>query len=174
MEAETALVRTDGRVELNSVAAVYLYLAGIVNPGDTEAYETLRVCHAAEDIVFDKLGALLDNLLKRSENLFYCLNKLGFFTVAGFNTRDYISDIFVHKLHYPSCKNMGKIYSFKAIKSIDLQVLFFKLANFVVLPAKFRTNIRFLFVFSTILYGQYSIICHFKEKKVCCIIDCAF
>jgi len=41
MESETTLVRTKGRVELNTVAAVDLENAVIVLPDDTELDDTL-------------------------------------------------------------------------------------------------------------------------------------
>ena len=43
METKSALVRTDGAVELYSVALVYLNLAIVIYPGYTEGYDSLRL-----------------------------------------------------------------------------------------------------------------------------------
>jgi hypothetical protein len=41
MESESTLVRTQGRVELHSVASVHTQLATVVLPSDTELQDTL-------------------------------------------------------------------------------------------------------------------------------------
>ena len=46
MEAKTALVRTDGGVELYAIAAIYLDLSFVVNPLNAEGESSLRLNNA--------------------------------------------------------------------------------------------------------------------------------
>jgi hypothetical protein len=52
VQTYAALVWTYGRVELNSVAAVYLNLAVIVNPGNTEENLSFRLNYSFKHAVF--------------------------------------------------------------------------------------------------------------------------
>ena len=73
METQTALVRTNGTVELHTVADVYLYLSLVVNPRHTERRDTLWLYKAFNNFCFLKLGMLVVNVLNRGEYLLHCL-----------------------------------------------------------------------------------------------------
>jgi len=60
MEAQAALVRSNGAVHLDTVAAVDLHLAVAVRPGDAEHDDALRLGHAFEDFGLLVFGVLLD------------------------------------------------------------------------------------------------------------------
>ena len=59
METDTALVRTDGIVELNAVADVYLYLTLVIYPGYTECEYTIRLYDTLDDTVLFELKILV-------------------------------------------------------------------------------------------------------------------
>jgi hypothetical protein len=48
MESQAALVRTEGRVELNTIAAVDLWLVLVVFPDNTELDDSFRNCDDLE------------------------------------------------------------------------------------------------------------------------------
>ena len=57
METDTALVRTDSRVELYSVTCVCLNLTVIIDPGNLEGKDTLRLYDTLYDLcVLDGIG----------------------------------------------------------------------------------------------------------------------
>ena len=76
MEAQSALVRADGTVELHAVAKVYVYLAAVVNPRHAERHHALRLDYALYYLGALKLWVLVVNVLHRYEHLFYCLQVL--------------------------------------------------------------------------------------------------
>ncbi len=76
MKSETALVGTDGAVELNAETAVNLNLAVVVNPGNSEHNNSLGLGNSLENTVCLVLRVLLKNRLERCENLCSRLNKL--------------------------------------------------------------------------------------------------
>jgi hypothetical protein len=82
VETETALVRTDCRVVLNSVTAVYLNVTLVVNPGYSELNESLGLDHAADDICVNKILTALNNGLEGLENLVNSLKKFGLVCIA--------------------------------------------------------------------------------------------
>ena len=63
MEAQAALVRTNGTVELHSVAEVDMYLALVVHPWHTEGNDTLRLHQSLYDSCFLKFGVLVVHVL---------------------------------------------------------------------------------------------------------------
>ena len=69
MEAQAALVRTDGRVKLHTEAAVHLYVAVVVNPRHAEHDLTLRLEEALQKTFLLVLRILLNHNLKGVENL---------------------------------------------------------------------------------------------------------
>ena len=76
METKTALVRADSGVELNSEALVDLNLAAVVNPCYSEKNYSFGHNKALDDIHLLINRVLLDNGLKRFENLTDSLNEL--------------------------------------------------------------------------------------------------
>ena len=77
VESQTALVRTDSGVELYTVTSVYLYLAAVIYPSNSELDESLRLNHSLNDaVLFD--GRISCNYgFQRCQNLAYCLEELG-------------------------------------------------------------------------------------------------
>ena len=63
METDTALVRTDSRVELYSVTCVSLNLTVIVDPCNLEGKDTLRFHDALYDLCILELRVLVVNFL---------------------------------------------------------------------------------------------------------------
>ena len=76
MKSDTALVRSDSRVELYSETSVNLYLAVVVNPRNTEYDLSLRLYDSIENACVDKVLSLLSNGLESLKNLCNCLDKL--------------------------------------------------------------------------------------------------
>ena len=63
MEAQTALIRTDGTVELYTVAEVHLHFALVVNPRHAECNDALRFDDALYDLGLLKLWMLIIDIL---------------------------------------------------------------------------------------------------------------
>ena len=57
VKSQTALVRSDSAVELNSVTTVNLNSAVIVDPGNSENDLTLRLYDSLKNLLLDKLTA---------------------------------------------------------------------------------------------------------------------
>ena len=80
MEAETALVGTDSAVELDAVAGVGLDLALIVNPGDAEGEDAVRLYQTLNDLCLLELRVLVLDLF---DGLQYFLNSLQVLFLCG-------------------------------------------------------------------------------------------
>ena len=78
METDAALVRADGVVELHAIAEVVLYLAFVVDPGNAESDDAVRLDHALDDAVLLELGMLVVNVSYREQDLFDGLQILFF------------------------------------------------------------------------------------------------
>ena len=76
MKSDTALVRTDRRVELDTEASVYLNLAIVVYPRNAEDDLSLRLNDSVEYACVDEVLSLFSNGLKSLKNLCNCLNEL--------------------------------------------------------------------------------------------------
>ena len=83
METETALVRSDCRVELHSVTCVCLNLALVVYPCNLESKDTLRLYDTLNDLTLLKLWELVVNLLDRLQYFVYCLEILWLILILG-------------------------------------------------------------------------------------------
>ena len=68
MEAESALVRADGAIELDPVAEVGLDLTVVVNPGHSESEYPVRLDKTLDDLSFLELGVLVVDFLDGLEN----------------------------------------------------------------------------------------------------------
>ena len=104
MEPETALIRTDGGIELNSVSAVDLNLAVVVDPRNTELDESLGFDDTVDHTRLDNVGTPLDNRLERFKNLSDSLKKFGLIGVALAYCIVHALEILTFELHmmYPS------------------------------------------------------------------------
>ena len=92
MEAQAALVRADGGVELHTVATVDLHLAFVVNPGHAELDHALRLDEALQNAVLFVFGVLGNDRLEGVEHLVDGLQELRLVTIAS-------NDLVVHALH---------------------------------------------------------------------------
>lgn len=63
MEAQAAFVRTNGTVELNAIADIYMYFAVVVCPRNTESDDTLRLYKTLDKLCFLELWMLVVNVL---------------------------------------------------------------------------------------------------------------
>lgn len=100
VESETALVRSDGGVELHSEAAVDLHLAVVVHPADSELDESLGLDDALEDACVDKVGALCGDGFKGLEDLSHGLKELRFVGISLGDRIVYGSDVRVFEHVY--------------------------------------------------------------------------
>ena len=73
MEAETALIWTDGIVELDPVAGIGLNLTVVVNPGDAECEDSVRLHEPLNNLGVFKLRMLVVNILNRLKHFTYGL-----------------------------------------------------------------------------------------------------
>ena len=100
MEAQTALVGSDGAVELNAEAAVYSDVALVVNPRNAELDDSFRLDDAFEDAHLDIFGMLFDDRLEGFENLCHCLMKFRLIWIALFDCFHEICEILILKSHF--------------------------------------------------------------------------
>ena len=77
MEAKASLVRSKGPVELNTVAAVDLDLSFVIDPGDTEFNDTLRLTHPLQKGGFFIFRMCFNDGSKTREHFFDSLQKFG-------------------------------------------------------------------------------------------------
>ena len=73
VETQTALIRTNGTVELYTVADVHLYLALVVDPGHTEGDDTFRLHNTLNNLCFFEFRVLVVHVLDRLQHFPYCL-----------------------------------------------------------------------------------------------------
>ena len=101
VEAQAALIGTDGAIELHAVAAVDMNFALIVRPGHAERDLAVRLAHSLQKAGLLILGVLGDDSLNALENLFHGLNEKLFACVAGLNLIQNFLHIGVHFLQPP-------------------------------------------------------------------------
>ena len=97
MESQTALVGTDGVVELHAIARIDLYLAQIIDPGHLKGKLTIRFNDALSDLVRLELGVLIVGLLHGGQYLAHGLQILAF-------ARMTLLELQHQFLHVHSCK----------------------------------------------------------------------
>ena len=93
METQPAFVWADGRVKLHSVAAVDLYDAVVVHPGDAELDESFRLHNSVDHAGFHDIRTRCNNRLKGFENLFHGLQKFIFPCISFADRLIYILQI---------------------------------------------------------------------------------
>ena len=76
VEAKTAFVRANSRVELHAVANVDLHLTLVVDPGYTEGHDALGLNQTLDGLSLLELGMLIVDVLNGFEHFFHCLQKL--------------------------------------------------------------------------------------------------
>ena len=85
MEAQAALERADGVVELDAESAVDLHVSLIVHPGHTEDHGSLRFDNAFVDIGLYKFRVLLYRRLQRFHDFFDRLMKFRLVRIGLFD-----------------------------------------------------------------------------------------
>ena len=83
MESYTSLVGTDRAVHLHSVASVYLDLAFVIKPWDSEDDDSFRFHDSFKDLLFHKVRVLYDVWGYTFENLTYGLMEFLFVRILG-------------------------------------------------------------------------------------------
>ena len=128
MQAQAALVRADGGVELHAVAAVHMHLARVVHPGNTELNEAFRLHHTLQNALLFQFGMLFHISLQALQHLAHSLQKFGFARAAPayfvIHARQII--VFKHNLSpFPVARAQGAdIYKFPYIKLYPLNGIF--------------------------------------------------
>ena len=83
MEADTALIRADGVVELYAVAKVGLHFAAVVDPCDTEREDAVGLDHTLYNAGLFKLRVLVVDIFHTHQHFFHSLQILLFTRVLG-------------------------------------------------------------------------------------------
>ena len=73
METQTALVGTDGVVELDTVAGIHLHLSFIIDPRHAEGENTVGFDDALDDLRRFEFRMFVIHVLNGLENLLYSL-----------------------------------------------------------------------------------------------------
>ena len=102
VETKSAFVRTDSRVELNTVTTVYLNLSITVNPRNTEANHAFWLSNASQNIFFDVFWMFFKYRFQSAKELFNSLKEFRFMAVASFYGFESALDIFFCSCHVNS------------------------------------------------------------------------
>ena len=86
METESALVRSDSAVELDTVAEVGLDLTVVVDPSHAESEDTVRLDKPFDNLRLFKLRMLVIDILDGFKNLLYGLKVFLLGRVLGLET----------------------------------------------------------------------------------------
>ena len=97
VEAQAALVRTDGARELDSEASVDLDLAGVVDPRDPENDDSLRLHDAAQNLAAENGRVAIEDGQNRVDDLADGLVKL---TLAGVSGDESIHELSGNVRHH--------------------------------------------------------------------------
>ena len=85
MEAEATFVWANGTVKLYTITLVYMYLASIVSPRNTEHNNALRLNNALQNSLLLILRILIQYRSNRSQNFLYSIMELGFTRILSLN-----------------------------------------------------------------------------------------
>ena|SRR5699024_2089649 len=87
METKTALVRSDGTVELHAVTFVYLNVAVVICPRNTEGNDSLRLYQTLKNSQFTVFFFILVNYyLQGIQNFLHCLMEFRFAWVLCYDS----------------------------------------------------------------------------------------
>ena len=95
VKSDTALVRSDCRVELNSETSVYLSLAVVVYPGYTEHNLSFRLNDSLKYACVNEILSFFNYGLKALENFCYCLNEFGLACISFLNCFEQVDKILI-------------------------------------------------------------------------------
>ena len=94
VEAQSALVGADGRVELHAVAQVHLHLALVVDPGHAERDDALGLHQSLDELCLLELGVLVIHFFDTEQHLVYGLQVLFLSRVFGLKLGHYL--LYIH------------------------------------------------------------------------------
>ena len=95
METETALVRSDGGVELDAEPAVDLDVAVVVDPRNAEDNLSLWLHDALEDSCFNKVRTGVSDRVQSGENFGDSLDELRLVSVSLGNGLEYFVEMLI-------------------------------------------------------------------------------
>ncbi|OAV74109.1 hypothetical protein Barb7_02441 [Bacteroidales bacterium Barb7] len=84
VKANPALVRPDGIIELHTIADVYLHIAPVVRPRDTESNDAVRLNQPLHYFSLFKFGMLIVNVFNGYEDFPHRLQVFPFSRMLGF------------------------------------------------------------------------------------------
>ena len=97
MQAQSALVGTDGAVVLHAVAAVDLRAALIVHPGHAEHDDPLRLNETVQQARLLIFRVLVEHRREAFQNLGGCLEKLAFMGIALLEALKHAGRVSIHR-----------------------------------------------------------------------------
>ena len=129
METAAALVGADGGVELHTVAAVDLHLAGIIHPGNAEHDGALGLHNTVHNTLFDQLGALLNHGFQRLQHFPHRLQIFLLMTVANNQIRVNRNQLFILQRHIQNSFTGYFLFMVLhyTVSRMKMQVIFLKL-----------------------------------------------
>ena len=92
MKSQTAFVRSDCAVHLDTETSVDLNFAFVINPRNSENDYSFRLNHSFKDFAFFVLRILVDEVHQGFYNFFYSLMKFAFTGVLCDNFRHEVID----------------------------------------------------------------------------------
>ena len=102
METDTTFVRSDSAVHLNAETAVYMNLAFVIHPRNTEHDYSLRLNDTLHDLLIQEVRVLHNIRCNTLNHLAYCLMEFLFTGVLGYKlsheTLNVVLCLFVHNL----------------------------------------------------------------------------
>ena len=108
LEADAALVRADGAVELAAPAAVCMVFALVIHPADAEREHSFRLDHSLQKVDLLVFGMRIHDRGNGRENLFYSLNEFRLIPVCLLDIVDDTGNISIHfgKSSSKNCTNL--------------------------------------------------------------------
>ena len=108
LEAQAALVRADGAVELAAPAAVCMVFALVIHPADAEREHSFGLDHSLQKVDLLVFGMRIHDRGNGRENLFYSLNEFRLIPVCLLDIVDDTGNISIHfgKSSSKNCTNL--------------------------------------------------------------------
>ena len=109
METDTTLVWTDIAAALNSVTSVYLDLAFVIEPWNSEDDDSFRLHDSLKDLLLHEIWMLYDIRGYTFKNLAYCLMKLLFSRILGSEVcHETVNIVLGESVHFSYCLSNKK------------------------------------------------------------------
>ena len=100
VQTQTALVGTDGGIELYAVAAIHLYFTIVIYPRDAECDKSFGFDESLDDARLNDVWARFKHRLDRFENFFYRLDELRLAGIPFFDGGDDFCNIILAVFHF--------------------------------------------------------------------------